>query len=221
MQVTLRSMQTRISGLLVAGFLLACAEGRDETRVQPAPGASGGGTGGTGGATGGGSGGAGSGGGGDGGSGGEIRDASVDALDARTLNSPCQSLDVYCSGDSRAFIALCPDLASNRVALGQTRLNRIVERRCVGEDGAPRVGVHASIGPQYVTTLVYDPATGQLVGADFLDDVEYGCFGELSADCGSRAEPFFEGCDGGAQGLNASDAAGFECIVPEPDASAP
>jgi len=128
---------------------------------------------------------------------------------------------VYCSGNSRAFIALCPSLADNREALRQTSLNRIVERRCEGEGGAPRVAVHASIGPQYVTALLYNPATGVLVGADFQDDVEYWCFGEVSADCSSHAEPFFEGCDGGAAALGAGDAAPFECVVPEPDASVP
>jgi hypothetical protein len=222
MRSTPHGMRRRSCWLLLGGLVLAaCAEGRDETQVRPP---SGGGTGGVSGASGAGgaasNGGAGNGGSGDGGTGGEIRDAGGAGTGGAPGNQ-CQSLDVYCSGDSHAFIAVCPDLANNRQALRQTRLNQIVERRCVSESGAPRIAVHASMGPQYVTTLVYDPATGQLVGADFRDDIDYGCFGDLSHDCGFYGEPLFAGCDGGAEGLNASDAAPYECIVPEPDASVP
>lgn len=149
----------------------------------------------------------------------EIRDASADATDSSAPRSQCQNLDVYCSQNSHAFIARCPDFASARQELRQAGFNAIVQRPCVGAGGAARVAVHATIGAPYTTTLIYDAATGALVGADFEDDIEFGCFGETSPDCKTTSRFSFEGCDGGVQEV--PDASSVECVVDAPDASAP
>jgi hypothetical protein len=68
-------------------------------------------------------------------------------------------------------------------------------------------------------SLLYDPTTGELVGLEFIDDVNFSCYGDISRDCASRwpENSFYAGCDGLDAGVPATfgDAAPFVCEVVE------
>jgi hypothetical protein len=207
MRITLHALRRHSCWLLLGGLVLAaCTEGRDETRGHPP---SGGGTSGAAGATGGGE--AGNGGSGDGGTGSELRDAGVDAApDAVAPGRTCPSLATYCTSAQR-----CPDLSTVRQVLRQAGSTLIVQRPCRANDGSPRVSVGATSGGLFASQRLYDPATGALVGAEFVDDVNFSCYGDIPRDCEITwpDDSFYAGCDALDAGAPATlgDAAPFAC----------
>lgn len=221
----------------LASVALAC-EDRDATSVT-APGGSGGS--GAAGSSGSGSGGTSLGGSagsnaGNGGSAGTDLDAGTDA-DAASAGDGCvlSTLAEYCG------VLECPALADARGAFRGTTipfLRAIVQRPCAAVNGAARIAVTGHFWA-WTRTYIYDAATEQLVGVEYIDDV--GCpwpsgsaddptepgfgyytgfYGEASPDCssGGLALELPAGCvDAGAalEDWEPSFDAGapYECVI--------
>jgi hypothetical protein len=224
--------------VLLASVTSAACDDRDETTVGPragsggiAAGGSAGVTGGTGG-TGGSSGDGGTGGSSEGGTGG-VLDAGADASgDASAAGNECVAgtLEAYCN--RRA----CPAFADARDVLrdtGAPYIRTIIQRPCVAPNGAARIAVMAQY-LQWSLTYIYAADTQQLVGVEYLDDVD-GCmllepddlgfgqysgfYGEAAPDCSSGGLLFFipDGCpdagviDNPAGGVDAGPP--YECVL--------
>jgi hypothetical protein len=92
-----------------------------------------------------------------------------------------------------------------------------VQRPCRASDGSPRLRVGATFRiALYSRALIYDPATGDLVGLEFMDDVNYSCFGDIPKDCATRwPDDYRVDCAGLDAGAPATfgDAGSFACEV--------
>jgi hypothetical protein len=223
--------------VLVSFAAVACND-RDETTVPPggAGGAGGAGLGGSaGGPVGGSSGNAGNAGsGGNGGSAGTDLDAGADATaDAASSGNVCVlgPLATYCG------VFECPALADARYELrntGTPYLKAIIQRPCVAPNGAARIAVTGQF-LAWSRTYIYDAATEQLVGVDYINDLggcevidpgepgfgdSTGFYGEASPDCSPGGLDLFipDGCaiDAGTrEDLNNFPDAGppYECVL--------
>jgi hypothetical protein len=219
--------------LLLASFAPTACEDRDETTALPRAGSGGVGAGGPAGGTAGSSGARAGGAGGSSGDGGAGLDAGADASgDASGPGSGCVAgtLEAYC--DRRE----CPALADAREALRDTGVpyvRTIIQRPCVAPNGAARVAVTAQF-LQWSLTYIYDAATEQLVGVEYIDDVGgcvvidpnepafgqfTGSYGEEAPDCSPGGLDFFipDGCadagviDNPPLGLDAGPP--YECVL--------
>jgi hypothetical protein len=200
--------------IVLSSLAAAACNDRDETTVPPggAGGASGAGLGGSaGGPVGGSSGNAGNAGsGGNGGSAGTDLDAGADATaDAASSANACVlgPLATYCG------VFECPALADARNELRTTdapSIKAIIQRPCVAPNGAARIAVTGQF-LAWLRTYIYDAATEQLVGVDYINDVggcevidpgepgfgdSTGFFGEASPDCSPGGLDLFlpDGC---------------------------
>jgi hypothetical protein len=218
--------------LLLASLSSSACDDRDQTTTLPRAGSGGVGAGGSAGGTGG-TGTGGSSGDGGSGTGGTVLDAGADASDdASGPSSVCVvgTLEAYCSRRQ------CPALADAREALRDTGvpyLRTIIQRPCAAPGGAARVAVTAQF-LQWSLTYIYDAATEQLVGVEYIDDVG-GCvvidpnepgfgqftgfYGEEAPDCSPGGLDFFipDGCadagviDNPPLGLDAGPP--YECVL--------
>jgi hypothetical protein len=212
--------------LLLASLTSAACDDRDATSMLPRAGSGGVGAGGAAG--------------GAGGTSGTGTDGGATALDAGTdasgdASSPASAcivgtLEAYCNRRE------CPALADAREALrdtGAPYIRTIIQRPCAAPNGGARVAVTAQF-LQWSLTYIYDAATEQLVGVEYIDDVA-GCmvidpneavfgqftgfYGEAAPDCSPGGLDFFipDGCadagviDNPPLGLDAG--APYECVL--------
>jgi hypothetical protein len=104
-------------------------------------------------------------------------------------------------------------LAAVLPALRQNPRALIVQRPCRASDGSPRLRIGATFEvPGYsAEALIYDPATGNLVGLEWMGDTADSCYGEISKDCASTpADSYILDCAGQDAGVF-GDAASVAC----------
>lgn len=214
---------------------LACDD-KDRTSVGGPGGSAGAGTAGSGGNAGGGNGGTSAGGNaGNGGSAGADLDGGIDATadaDAASVGGACvlSTIEEYCAA------LACPALADARDEFRNSTtpyLRAIVQRPCVAPNGDARIAVTGHFGA-WTRTYIYDAATEELVGVEFIDDLG-GCsppanpsdtglgswggfYGEAAPDCSSGGLPIElpAGCvDAGAALEDWEPDAGppYECVL--------